>query len=245
MPVVFKIYNEAGKLQLDANAPSLQFKSKLSAVASFNYERTPGKRVDYAWNVSNFPLIAVRPSGGPITQMGLIGGGSPGYQYAVLATGVGIDAYVFERPYIMPPPSGPRLVLYDAAGAVTYSSAQRPMRIAAVLSTGGGVFPVSQFVGTPGRIYAAAFPGYIGYFGYEVADFIIGPGGNQQIPEGETWYRFVGAGASVEVDPAQPHKLFFGQLQHSGTPHGTTQSPPAGANGSYDGTVLIVDVTGI
>ena len=188
-------------------------------------------------------MLAIRPIGGDAAFMTMLSGSSgvKGYQ---LVGGASLQtaAYIFQRPTILPPP-GAGWVLRDATGALTFSSAQPPMRIAAVLTTTEGAWPTGEFTGEPGHTYAVVYPGYLGGWRWDEASSIMIGRQLVPVPDGETWYQANGYAAAVQQDPGVPHRMLLSEIQHSGPTYGTTQTP--GPPVSWNGTAFIVDVTGL
>lgn len=152
MPVGFENFNDSGSMQLSANLrnPVLRASGTHTTVAGtqiISYTRAAS---------GDSPLLAVAPASGSLRYMGTNFSGLTQnwhFEYFNGAVGDSIPYYVFDKP---PAPSGNfGIELYDAAGNLTYSIQNKPLRIVEAVS--GAVPPGVALDKTyvAGRQYAA------------------------------------------------------------------------------------------
>lgn len=205
MGAEFKVYNEAGRLQLDAIAPVMSLSANLgSAEVGANQD-------------ASYPQLLVRVPG--------VDGTAPGH--------AGATNLLFGRPSVLPAAGEACLALYDAAGRMTFSSAQLPLRVAGFMGGTQG----ETFEGVSGRVYGVVFPCSLSGDGWRQTDTIL-VGGEYQHTD-EEWYEhylWVNAVAAPE-----PHSLQVIRLVTGWDGYGTRQTPLP--DNDFGATLLVADVT--
>lgn len=205
MGAAFQVYNDAGRLQLDAVAPVMSLIANLGSGTVGPYPDT------------NYPRLLVR-----LPNADGVGPGSEG-----------TTNLLFGRPSVVPAAGEACLALYDAAGRMTYSSAQLPLRVAGFMGGTQG----ESFEGVPGQVYGVVFPCPLSGDGWRQTNTIL-VGGEYQYTD-EEWYEHY-LWRNV-VSAIEPHSLQVIRLVTGWDGYGTRRTPLP--DNDFGATLLVADVT--
>lgn len=236
------LWNDAGKIVFTTRFAIYQHLGRTSAskLAS-GFQRADAWLINPPGAVNPARMVAIRPVGAPAGPMGTYytAAGPTGIRLAAPNswTGAG-DFYLIEKPSIVAAKPGLN-TRSPITGELTFSSAQQCTRAVDIINGAPG-----SWVGTPGRTYAAIFPGLIGYHGDEETEVTQNAGGGLIIGDDPPYWVWTGYALTVQARDGAPHILDFDWLQHSGNLYGVKKSSPQPV--TYNtGSIMIVDVTGL
>lgn len=152
MPAGLEVFHDSGSLMLSHNIANPVLRTKTTINVSGGQLIVPYTRISASYS----PVIALRSTAGGLGWLGMddyTALAQNHYYLTPLADGSPVDVYIFDLP---PPPSGNvGMEVYDAAGSLTFSVQNKPLRTRD-LFTGNIVIPSEDRVLDSGRIYAAA-----------------------------------------------------------------------------------------
>ncbi|WP_066723590.1 hypothetical protein [Sphingomonas pituitosa] len=233
--------NDAGKIVFTSLFASYQHAGKTTATKfASGFQRANQWLISPPGALNPARMVAIRPVGAPAGPMGAsyTAAGPTGIRLAAPNNWSGAgDFYLIEKPSQIAAKPG-----FNArspiTGELTFSSAQQAVRAVDIINGAPG-----SWVGTPGRKYAAVFPGMIGYHGDEETDLTM-QGGQLIVGDNPPYWTWTGYALTAQARDGSPHILDFDWLQHSGNLYGVNKANPQPL--TYNtGTIMIVDVTGL
>ncbi|MFD0848209.1 hypothetical protein [Sphingosinicella xenopeptidilytica] len=219
-----KVWNDYGSVLIDDQAPVYGVVAEGSAttVSPTTQIGASSFSISYTGSADSAPIVAIRPS----LLSSIIGASRSSNTWtwtfnSALSIGATVPWWVFDRPD--PPAEDYGIKIFDAAGNVTYYTAQKPLRIRDVIEYDGDA-PGGLTYDT-GRLYAGGF--------------ITGCGQSNRIASGPGLFTL--RVFSLGVRDTGAGTIQVAHHQHSqGSP---APAPGAGVVDLWEGALLVLDVT--